>query len=51
MRREYDFSEAKRGAVVPVSKGKRRITIRLDDDIQTGFASRWKGPEAVTTKA
>jgi uncharacterized protein (DUF4415 family) len=37
MRREYDFSKAKRGAVVPVSKGKTRITIRLDDDILDWF--------------
>ena len=31
MKREYDFSKAKRGAVMPVSKGKTRITIRLDE--------------------
>lgn len=37
MRREYDFSKAKRGAIVPVSKGKTRITIRLDDDILDWF--------------
>ena len=37
MRREYDFSKAKRGAVVPLSKGKMRITIRLDDDILDWF--------------
>jgi len=37
MRREYDFSKAKRGAVVPLSKGKTRITIRLDDDILDWF--------------
>ncbi len=37
MRREYDFSEAKRGAVAPVSKGKTRITIRVDDDILDWF--------------
>jgi uncharacterized protein (DUF4415 family) len=37
MRREYDFSKAKRAAVVPVSKGKTRITIRLDDDILDWF--------------
>src|SRR5881409_1135292 len=37
MRREYDFSRGKRGAVVPVPSGKTRITIRLDDDILTWF--------------
>jgi uncharacterized protein (DUF4415 family) len=37
MRREYDFSKAKRGAIVPVEKGKTRITIRLDTDILDWF--------------
>ena len=32
MRKEYDFSKGKRGAVIP-SPGKTRITIMLDDDI------------------
>lgn len=32
MRKEYDFSQGKRGAVLP-SPGKTRITIMLDDDI------------------
>ena len=32
MRDEYDFSKAKRGAVIP-SSGKTRITIMLDDDV------------------
>ena len=32
MRKEYDFSKGKRGAVLP-SAGKTRITIMLDDDI------------------
>ncbi len=36
MRKEYDFSKAKRGAVVP-SKGKTRITIFLDDSILARF--------------
>ena len=30
MRKEYDFSKAKRGAVVAVPKGKTRITIRIE---------------------
>lgn len=33
MKKEYDFSHAKRGAVVPVPPGKTRITIRLDIDL------------------
>ena len=37
MKREYDFSKAKRGAVVSVHKGKTRITIRLDDEILSWF--------------
>jgi uncharacterized protein (DUF4415 family) len=37
MKKEYDFSEGKRGAVVPVVKGKTRITIRIDDDILEWF--------------
>src|SRR5882757_423410 len=37
MKREYDFRKAKRGPVVPVPKGKTRITIRLDDDILAWF--------------
>lgn len=37
MKREYDFSRAKRGPVVSVPKGKTRITIRLDDDVLEWF--------------
>jgi len=37
MKREYDFSKAKRGAVVSVPKGKTRITTRLDDEILAWF--------------
>jgi len=37
MKREYDFSKAKRGAVATVPKGKTRITIRLDDEILAWF--------------
>lgn len=32
MRKEYDFSKGKRGAVI-ASPGKTRITIMLDDDL------------------
>ncbi len=37
MKKEYDFSKAKRGSVFPVPKGKTRITIRLDSDILDWF--------------
>jgi uncharacterized protein (DUF4415 family) len=37
MRREYSFSKAKRGPVVPPVPGKTRITIRLDEDIIEWF--------------
>jgi uncharacterized protein (DUF4415 family) len=37
MRKEYDFSRAQRGPVIPVSPGKTRITIRLDDDLIEWF--------------
>ncbi|HLO16494.1 MAG TPA: BrnA antitoxin family protein [Anaerolineales bacterium] len=37
MKSEYNFSKGKRGAVIPVSKGKTRITIRVDDDILDWF--------------
>jgi len=40
MRQEYDFSKAKRGAVVPAPKGKTRITIRLDADLIEWFRRR-----------
>ena len=40
MRKEYDFSKAKRGPAVPMPKGKTRITIRLDDDVLEWFKAR-----------
>jgi uncharacterized protein (DUF4415 family) len=39
MKKEYNFSKGKRGAVVPAPKGKTRITIRIDDDILGWFRS------------
>ena len=39
MRKEYDFSKGKRGAVIP-SPGKTRITIMLDDDILEFFRTK-----------
>ena len=37
MKKEYNFSKGKRGAVVPAPKGKTRITIRIDDEILEWF--------------
>jgi uncharacterized protein (DUF4415 family) len=37
MRKEYNFSQGKRGAVVPVPAGKTRVTIRLDTDVLDWF--------------
>jgi uncharacterized protein (DUF4415 family) len=37
MEAEYDFSQGKRGAVEPMSAGKTRITIRLDDEVLAWF--------------
>ncbi|MEO8409307.1 MAG: BrnA antitoxin family protein [Propionivibrio sp.] len=37
MKKEYDFSKAKRGAVVSAPKGKARITIRLDEEVVDWF--------------
>ena len=37
MKTEYDFSQGKRGAVIPLPPGKERITIRLDADILDWF--------------
>ena len=37
MKKQYDFSKGKRGAVITVPHGKSRITIRLDDDVLDWF--------------
>ncbi len=39
MRKEYDFSKAKRGPVIAQS-GKTRITIYIDDDLLEAFRER-----------
>ncbi len=39
MKAEYDFSNAKRGAVIPQT-GKTRITIYIDDDVLEKFRER-----------
>jgi uncharacterized protein (DUF4415 family) len=37
VKRQYDFSRARRGAVVPVPPGKTRITIRIDTELLEWF--------------
>jgi uncharacterized protein (DUF4415 family) len=39
MKKEYDFSKGKRGAVIP-TVGKTRITIYLDDEVLQRFKSQ-----------
>ena len=54
MKKEYDFSKAKRGAVVP-THGKTRITIYLDDAILEAFrrqsAKTGKGYQTLINEA
>jgi uncharacterized protein (DUF4415 family) len=40
MKRQYDFSGARRGALDPLPSGKTRITIRLDDDVLEWFRTQ-----------
>jgi uncharacterized protein (DUF4415 family) len=40
MRKEYDFSDAKRGPVLASPPGKTRITIRLDSNVIEWFKAR-----------
>lgn len=40
MKREYDFSKARRGPVIPVPRGKTRVTIRLDEDVIAWFRAQ-----------
>lgn len=40
MRKEYDFSKAKRRAVPASPRGKSRITIRLDEAVLEWFKAR-----------
>ena len=40
MKDEYDFSNGRRGAVVPTPPGKTRITIRIDDEILDWFREK-----------
>jgi len=39
MKKEYDFSQGKRGAVIK-ARGKTRITIYLDDDVIDAFRAK-----------
>jgi uncharacterized protein (DUF4415 family) len=41
MRKEYDLSKGKRGAII-ASPGKTRITIMLDDDVLEYFRAKAK---------
>ncbi|MFH0793635.1 MAG: BrnA antitoxin family protein [bacterium] len=40
MKKNYDFSKARRGAVLPPAGNKVRITIRLDKDIVAWFKAQ-----------
>jgi hypothetical protein len=40
MKRQYDFSRGRRGAVLSAPPGKTRITIRIDDDILQWFRAQ-----------
>jgi uncharacterized protein (DUF4415 family) len=40
MKAKYDFSKGRRGPVIPSSRNKVRITIRLDRDIVDWFRSK-----------
>jgi BrnA antitoxin of type II toxin-antitoxin system len=40
MKGTFDFSHAKRGPILPVRRGKSRITIRLDDEVLDWFRAR-----------
>ena len=37
VKKDYEFSGAKRGAILSVAKGKTRVTIRLDQDVVEWF--------------
>ena len=37
MKRNYDFSKARRGPVIRTQPGKSRFTIRIDDDVLEWF--------------
>ena len=37
---EFDFTQARQGALVPAAPGKTRITIRLDTDVLNWFRNQ-----------
>jgi predicted DNA binding CopG/RHH family protein len=37
MKKQYDFRQGRRGAVLRATSGKTRITIRIDDDVLQWF--------------
>ena len=37
MKKQYDFSKGRRGAILKASPGKIRVTIRLDEDVLDWF--------------
>ena len=43
MRKNYDFSKARRGPVIRTPRGKTRITIRIDDDVLEWFRKQVHG--------
>jgi uncharacterized protein (DUF4415 family) len=40
LKKEYDFSRGRRGAVLPPPTGKTRITIRIDDEVLEWFRAQ-----------
>ncbi len=40
LKKQFDFSKGRRGAVLPPSSGKTRITIRLDHEVLDWFRAR-----------
>jgi uncharacterized protein (DUF4415 family) len=40
MKKEYDFSKGKRGAVIATPPGKTRITIRIDNAVLDWFRAK-----------
>lgn len=40
LKEEYDFSKGKRGAVLPISPSKTRITIRVDNVVLRWFRAK-----------
>lgn len=40
MKKEYDFTSARRGAILPAASGKTRVTIRLDNAVLDWFRTQ-----------